>query len=137
ASSEKANETVKAETIYTLEDNGLSQEWYGNVWMNPPYSQPLIDDFSRRLVNEYFTNQINQACVLVNNATETTWFQRMLNVCSSICFISGRIKFIDENGEPSGAPLQGQCVLYLGKNKEVFHKFFNSFGIVLCQTPVK
>ena len=25
---------------YSLEDNALVQPWFGNVWMNPPYSKP-------------------------------------------------------------------------------------------------
>jgi hypothetical protein len=36
ASSAKANETVKARLYYTAQDNGLTQPWYGNVWVNPP-----------------------------------------------------------------------------------------------------
>jgi len=31
---------VPAKRYYTKLDDGLTSEWYGNVWMNPPYSNP-------------------------------------------------------------------------------------------------
>ena len=31
---------VPAIKRYTSNDDGLSQQWHGNVWMNPPYSKP-------------------------------------------------------------------------------------------------
>ena len=37
ASSPVANERVKAKRIFTKEDDGLSQQWTGNVWMNHPW----------------------------------------------------------------------------------------------------
>ena len=36
ASSDIANNVVKAGTFYTAETNGLDKEWHGNMWMNPP-----------------------------------------------------------------------------------------------------
>lgn len=36
ASSARANETVKAATYYTKEDDGLSLPWFGRVFVNPP-----------------------------------------------------------------------------------------------------
>jgi hypothetical protein len=34
---------------YTVEDNGLILPWFGRVWMNPPYSNPLIARFMGRM----------------------------------------------------------------------------------------
>lgn len=33
-----ASHNHKAPTYYTRDDNGLDQDWFGNVWCNPPYS---------------------------------------------------------------------------------------------------
>ena len=131
ASSDIANDTVKAKTYHTVEDNGLEQPWSGNVWMNPPYAQPLVAEFSEALSAKYESGEITQACVLVNNATETTWFQRMMGVCTAICFLRGRVKFIDKEGKSTGAPLQGQAILYLGKNVDKFATEFADMGKVL------
>lgn len=38
-----------AKCYYTKEDNGLSKEWFGRIWLNPPYDQPTITRFIRRL----------------------------------------------------------------------------------------
>jgi phage N-6-adenine-methyltransferase len=131
ASSAKANLTVKANTYYGIEQNGLSQKWFGNVWMNPPYSQPDITKFCAKMKESYESCDIDSACVLVNNATETGWFNDLLDAASAVCFVRGRVKFLDENGNPNGAPLQGQVILYIGANRLRFADYFSGFGKVL------
>ena len=131
ASSHKANEAVKAPKYYTVEDDGRRQPWLGNVWMNPPYAQPLISDFCDLLVKKYKDGEVQQACVLVNNATETLFYQNMLKECAGVCFIKGRVKFVDEQGKESGAPLQGQTVLYFGNQHHQFAEMFQAFGVIL------
>ena len=130
ASSEIANRTVKAKIIFTAEDDGRTQTWRGRVWMNPPYAQPLMNDFAEAVSSKYESGEIKQACVLVNNATETQWFQRMLSVASAVCFPKSRIKFLDPQGKP-GAPLQGQAIIYMGKNVAAFKAEFVQEGAVL------
>jgi ParB family chromosome partitioning protein len=127
ASSEIANNTVKAKRFYTKEDDGLRQTWKGNVWMNPPYAQPLISNFAEAVAYKYSAGEFKQAIVLVNNATETQWFQRMAGVASAICFPKSRVRFLDPQGNP-GAPLQGQAILYFGKNPAKFAEEFNQYG---------
>lgn len=131
ASSEVANRTVQAARYFTAEDNGLTKEWAGNVWMNPPYAQPLIQEFADALSNKFKAGEIAQACVLVNNGTETQWFQALLDVASAACLVKTRVKFIDPDGKPSGSPLQGQAVIYVGSNVDGFADEFCSFGKVL------
>lgn len=133
ASSEIANKTVKAVAFYTAEQDGLTRPWRGNVWMNPPYATPLIGQFSEAVSDKFDSKEIKRACVLVNNATETAWFQRVLASASAVCFLKGRVRFLDPTGAPSGAPLQGQAVLYLGENPYRFAKSFAAFGCVLMK----
>jgi len=130
ASSEVANRVVGATTFYTKEENGLSYPWIGNVWMNPPYASPLISAFASKLCEEYDNENIEGAIVLVNNATETKWFQQMAIRAASICFPEKRIRFLDEEGNP-GAPLQGQGILYFGDYPQSFRDEFAEFGFVV------
>jgi len=131
ASSGIANKTVMATTHYSIQDDGRKMEWKGNVWLNPPYAQPLISQFCDLLIKNYKDDKVQQACVLVNNATETNFYQNMLFFCNAVCFIKGRIKFIDKQGRESGTPLQGQTVLYFGSNRDKFAQYFGKFGVVL------
>ena len=107
ASSIIANEIVMAKHFYTEEDDGLAQPWAGKIWLNPPYVQPLISQFLEKICSE--KGNIEQAIILVNNATETKWFQNIGNISSSICFPLKRIKFFDPDGNP-GAPLHWQSI---------------------------
>lgn len=125
ASNDIANEVVKAETYYTAETNGLDKEWTGNVWMNPPYASDLIGKFVDKLIEQ--RENYEQAIVLVNNATETEWFNKLISISSAVCFPKSRVKFYMPDGK-TGAPLQGQAVLYVGKNIEKFMNAFDGFG---------
>lgn len=126
ASSDMANRTVQAIEYYTAEQNGLALPWYGNIWMNPPYSSDKIGAFVDKLVLE--RPNFKSAIVLVNNATETSWFAKLVDLASAVCFPHGRIKFIDSQGNSTGAPLQGQAVLYIGDDFTGFCDKFAIFG---------
>ena len=125
ASSEIANKTVNSNLFYTQEDDGLSKEWFGNIWMNPPYSHPLIFQFISKLVQ---SKGVNQAIVLVNNGTETQWGQLLLSNSSAVCFHQSRIRFIDKYGNLGQAPLQGQMICYIGSNVNNFINEFKKYG---------
>lgn len=126
ASTKIANTIVKAKTFYTAEDDGLSHEWRGRVFMNPPYASELIGLFIDKLIA---SPKVTQAIVLVNNATETKWFQALASKAGAVCFPNGRVRFWNPEKE-SSAPLQGQAILYIGDNTKLFVREFSKFGWV-------
>lgn len=130
ASSAQANMTVKAEEYFDSKADGLTKKWHGRVFMNPPYAQPLIANFAKAVSEKFSNKEITEAIVLVNNATETEWFGDMAKHASAVCFPRSRIKFIDKEGKPGGAPLQGQAILYLGNGSDKFIKNFRNLGWV-------
>ena len=127
ASCEYANRTVKAEKYFSLDDDGLTKEWRGRVWMNPPYGSETIAAFIDKFVDEYNIGNITEGIVLVNNATETGWFRNLASVANSIVFPQGRIRY-ESSSRESLAPLQGQAFLYFGNNTDRFFEVFSEIG---------
>ena len=121
ASCETAQANVKAKRFYTVDDDGLTK-----VWLNPPYEGKLIGQFAEKLCDAFAAGDVTEAVVLVNNATETRWFQAILEQASAVCFPKGRVKFWHPRKE--AVPLQGQAILYLGSDKETFVARLSRFG---------
>jgi ParB family chromosome partitioning protein len=131
ASSDKAQQVVQARKYFTREDDGLSQTWEGSVWLNPPYGTGQVERFVDKLLEHVQAG--NAGILLTNNATETRWWQEAARLSRGICFPQGRVKFVNEDGQQPGAPLQGQAVLYFGDDLEKFLQHFGGFGF--CTVP--
>ena len=125
ASNDIAQKTVKAKTYYTIESNGLDKTWTGNIFMNPPYGADVIGAFISKLVRE--RDNYEQAIVLVNNATETEWFNNLVSIASAVCFPKGRIRYYTPEGKQN-TPLQGQALIYIGEEWEAFITAFSDIG---------
>lgn len=128
ASCKQAQKIVKAKRYYTIEDDGLNKEWSDYVWLNPPYSKDLCSLFIDKLKDEMDAARVLHACVLVNNATDTAWCQKLLRMSAAICLVSGRIRFTDKTGQPANSPLQGQIVVYCGLREGQFMQVFQQVG---------
>jgi phage N-6-adenine-methyltransferase len=124
ASSDAAQESVRATRYFTQEDDGLAHEWHGRVFLNPPYAQPHIEHFAVKLVEEYRAGRTTEAIMLTHNYTDTRWFHIGLSAPAAIFFPLGRIKFVKPNGKLAKC-MQGQTLFYYGERPEAFRNVFS------------
>jgi len=129
ASSSHAQRFIKAGKFFTKAENGLDREWFGSVWLNPPYAQPDISLFVSKMVLEISTGRALQAIMLTHNYTDTAWFHQAAGAFNSICFTRGRIAFEAPDGS-TASPTQGQAFFYYGPNVEGFREVFSGIGFV-------
>lgn len=87
---------------FTIEDDGLKQQWSGRVWLNPPYGTETEKWMSRMAGH-------NHGTALIFARTETaTWFESVWPVASAVFFFRGRLAFCHVDGrraqQSAGAP---------------------------------
>jgi len=127
-SHEKPN--VPAKTLFTKDDDGLSQEWFGRTYMNPPYGD-VLPQWIEKIVNEYQNGGVTEALVLVPNRSDTRWYRMIHDY--PFCAIDGRLKFIDGRLKFSGSrnsPTFPSVVFYLGENVKGFFEAFERHGSI-------
>lgn len=94
---------------FTKEDDGLSKDWFGRVWLNPPFGREAVK-WLRKMV------QHGNGIALVPARTETAMFYECIwNVADAVLFMQGRPHFhyVDGRRAPanSGAPI---CLVAYG-----------------------
>ncbi len=133
--SEKANGLVCATHIFTREHSAFEHSWCvtnnARVFMNPPYSKGLCGRAVERFIEQHQLGAFIEGIVLVNNATDTRWFQILLQHCAAICFTHHRISFWNEDGKPVSGNTRGQAFFYFGTHQDAFAKHFAQFGFIL------
>lgn len=97
--------------------DGLEVNWIGNVWCNPPYSKGLIDAFSEKMVREFACGNVGRALFLVNSATDSRWYHKLLNHCTATVLWRGRIRFWKIFGGKAHEKWEGEKSKAEGKGK--------------------
>ncbi|TIL56057.1 MAG: hypothetical protein E5Y79_31565 [Mesorhizobium sp.] len=129
ASSEFAQLNVGARTYYTPERDGLSQPWFGRVWLSPPNGRRGAPDFTGKLIDEFCSGRVEEAIVLTPNATDTVWHHRLAGLRHPACFKRGRVRF-ESPDRASSMPANGQTFFYLGERQQRFKEVFSQIGHV-------
>lgn len=99
------HENAKCEKYFTVEQDGLSQEWVGTCWMNPPYGREIIKWVQKA---DATAKAGHTVVALVPVRTDARWWQ---DYClhREIHFIRGRLKFGSSN---SNAPFGCAVVVF-------------------------
>lgn len=112
---------VPAGQKFTESDNGLSHEWHGRVYMNPPYGR-AIAGWVEKLRAEYSAGRVTEFVALVPARTDTAWFQALRDC--HLCLIRGRLTFGDAK---QGAPFPSMAA-YMGNHPARFAVAFVDYG---------
>jgi phage N-6-adenine-methyltransferase len=132
ASSEIAQRTVRADRYFSERDDGLSKQWRGRIWLNPPYTHPLLGLFITKLLEEYSAKNVTEAIVLAHSNTSALWFHTAAELAVAFCFIRGRLPFTDATGQPSkGTNPWAMQFIYFGPRPETFAEVFKDIGVIL------
>ncbi|MCB1715547.1 MAG: hypothetical protein KDK05_10475, partial [Candidatus Competibacteraceae bacterium] len=78
ASSARANEIVQAAQYITVEQDGLSQPWFGRVWMNHPFGRKENPLWIDKLMQSFWSGDIEQAICITFASTSEQWFRPLL-----------------------------------------------------------
>ena len=98
-------ENAKCPKFYTPEDDGLSKNWGGTCWCNPPYGRK-IGEWIKKASEAKAT-----VVMLLPARTDTKWFHEYIYGKAEIRFIKGRLKF---GNSKNAAPFPSMVVIFRG-----------------------
>ena len=101
-----ADETnAKCPVYFDKSANGLSQNWTGKCWMNPPYGRDI-----GKWMRKAYESSLKGATVvcLVPARTDTAWWHDYA-MKGAVTFIRGRLKF---GGAKNSAPFPSAVVVF-------------------------
>lgn len=101
---------VPSRKVYTKDDNGLSKEWTGLVFMNPPFGGrngqvPWLEKFVEH----------GNGIAIVAARTSSKWFQDIIPRTDAILFPNGKTKFIRPDGSIGKSPGTGVVIIAMGE----------------------
>ena len=103
------NENTKCEKHFTIDDDGLKQDWQGcTVFVNPPYGR-VIKDWVKKCYEESLKPN-TRVVMLIPARTDTIYFHKYIyHMAKEIRFLKGRLKF----GEcTNSAPFPSMVVVF-------------------------
>lgn len=104
-------------------DDGLSKEWKGRVWLNPPYSRPLIEQFVKRLAEH------GNGIALLFNRCDSKMFQDIIfEKATAMKFLRNRIRFYRPDGTRGDSPGCGSILIAFGEDNAEILRTCNIAG---------
>lgn len=128
ASNDTAQEQIQAGDYFTKERDGLAQEWKGNVWLNPPYGDPL--PWVEKLLSEFEVGRTKQAILLVNTANSPQWSRLLWHSMFTVCLLDRRVRFWRPDRTEAKGTAQDQMIWYIGYETSKFREEFQAYGAI-------
>lgn len=107
----------KCFNYFTEDDDGLSLDWVGTCWMNPPYGREI-----GKWVQKAYEESLRGATVvcLIPSRTDTKYWHDYVMKAAEIRLVKGRIKFEGCDHCPSdAAPFPSAIIVFKHTDKPV------------------
>jgi len=100
--------------FFSEEDDALTKDWKGVIWLNPPYGR-VIGRFIKKAHDEAILHRAT-VVALVPARTDTSYWHDYIFGKAEVRFLRGRLKFL-VGGEAKGpAPFPSAVVIWRGQN---------------------
>ena len=127
ASCPDANGVVQATDFFGIKENGLLRDWYGRVWLNPPFGK-WNEGWAPKVVHEWERGHIDQMCLLASTRAITgQGFLPIKETADALWIGHGRIPFWGPKATSS--PDEGHVVFYFGERRAAFRAEFEGSGL--------
>jgi len=108
----------KCAKYFSVEEDGLSQDWGGHkVFMNPPYGR-MIKEWIRKAYEESRKRNTTVVCLIPARTDTKYWHDYCMEYAKEIHFVKGRLKF--EGTSNNSAPFPSAVVVFSSGRKYAF-----------------
>lgn len=107
-----AEPSAIADERFTVEDDGLAQDWHGDVWVNPPYGRSFNRDWAEKVYAESQRDEVDSITALISAAPSTQWWHNNYANGDAFTFVEGRVKFIGPDGTGNAASFPSVFVTF-------------------------
>ena len=109
-----SHENAKLDNYYTVEENGLEQNWEGRVFVNPPYGRE-IKHWVEKAYKESLEPYNECVVMLIPSRTDTRyWHDYIFDKAADVRFLKGRLKFELNGQAKQSAPFPSAVIVYAG-----------------------
>ena len=104
--------TVNLTGTHTGGVDGLIEDWYGLVWLNPPYG---VSNGMNKFVEKLAEHKDGGIALLNTNTQTRLWQRTILPMCSGMLLLSGRISFLNTDGTETSGKTGSPVLVSFGK----------------------
>lgn len=112
---------------FTKAENGLAQQWFGDCWVNPPFSRGNKGDALAKVLEQAESPSVSSIHLLIKADNRTKPTQELLKRSMAVCAIAGNTRFIGSEGLYQF----GLYLFYFGKRTSAFIEAYRPLGQVL------
>jgi len=104
----------KVEKYIDEKTDSLTQDWFGEVWCNPPYARVIKHGFIRKAAQEAGMGNARIFCLIPARTDTILFHDLIMKEAAAVYFVKGRLNFEDNRRGMGPAPFGSMLVIFDG-----------------------